>query len=112
MASTPKYVVQRYGRASQLRVETEEDVEHLDEFGMYHWIATSAPVAAFHCDPRFLSFLDYDGNGRIRSDEVIRTIRWIFKVLKSRSRLVKREGLIYVAEASPTVPSESIRTRC
>lgn len=104
MASARKHVVQRYGRAYQLRIRTEEDLARLDEFGVHHWIATAAPVSAFQGDPRFFAFLDYDGNGRIRSDEVLRALRWLFKVLKSRSRLLKREGVVYLADLDTTTP--------
>ena len=104
MRPAPKHVVKRYGKAYQLRIETEQDVERLDEFGIHHWIATSAPAASFQCDPRFLAFLDADGNGRIRVDEVLLAKRWIFKCLRNRARMMRGEDSVVLDDLDTFTP--------
>jgi len=84
----PNHVVRRYGRVYQLRIETENDLEKLDAFGIDHWVATAAPIASFNCDQLFLKFLDYDGNGRISTTDIFQAKAWLFKVLNNRKNLV------------------------
>jgi hypothetical protein len=42
-----------------------------------HWIATSAPTLGLACDPRLLSLLDEEGDGRVRAEEVRAAIAWV-----------------------------------
>jgi len=46
------------------------------------WAAISVPVAGLHFDATTLAFLDADGDGRIRCDELRAAIRWFFNVLR------------------------------
>ncbi len=71
----------RIGRAVQMRIRGAEDLallRHLDEA---HWVATSAPVNAFHLDTGFLAEMDPTGNGRITSDEVMAASDWLLATL-------------------------------
>jgi len=46
------------------------------------WMATSAPIEAFRCDPGFIEQVNGDGSGRISSDELKSAVRWLLDVLK------------------------------
>jgi hypothetical protein len=67
----------RTGTTYQLGLNSCEDLRDVLELDEALWVATSAPVSAFRCDPQFLSMVDVDGNGRINSDE----LRWAIEFL-------------------------------
>ncbi|MGD2175386.1 MAG: hypothetical protein PVJ27_08290, partial [Candidatus Brocadiaceae bacterium] len=77
----------RFGRTYQLRIRDAAGLEDALELDNALWIATSAPVAALNCDERFLRFVDADGNGYIRCDELRTAIRWLLDRLSDVSRL-------------------------
>lgn len=79
----------RYGRTYQLRLRTAEDLEHVLTLDDSLWVAMSAPISGLNCDREFLDFVDYDQNGRIRSDEVRAAVRWLFERVGDRSRLAE-----------------------
>ena len=83
----------RYGRTCQLRIEDYRDIISIPDLNDALWTATSAPVSAFDCDPAFAAFMDSDGNGRIRTDEVRAAIQWL------QSRISQPEKLHWGAEA-------------
>ena len=78
---------QKIGKTYQLRLDEPADLEAVLSLDDSLWVATSAPVGAFRCDPAFTAMLDGDGNGRINSDEVRAAIRWLL------ARLADRDGL-------------------
>ena len=78
---------QRVGQTYQLQIACAEDLETVLSLDESLWMATSAPVSAFRCDPKLLAYLDTDGNGRIQSDEVKAAIRWLLDRLADRARV-------------------------
>ncbi|MBN2451159.1 MAG: hypothetical protein JXR77_12265 [Lentisphaeria bacterium] len=66
-----------YGRTYQLVIDSAASLAEVLDLDESHWVATSAPTAAFRCDAGFLAFLDADGSGRITSDEVRNAVRWL-----------------------------------
>jgi len=79
----------KYGKTYQLRLETAADLEHILALDESLWVATSAPVGAFRCDPRLTALLDKDGTGRINTDEVRAAVKWLLGVLEDRTRLTE-----------------------
>ncbi|MBT7302080.1 MAG: hypothetical protein HN849_21310 [Victivallales bacterium] len=78
---------QKYGRTYQLRIESADDLNALLGMDETLWVATSAPVASFRCDPKLLAILDTDANGRICSDDLKAAIRWLLARLADPSQL-------------------------
>jgi len=76
-----------FGGNYKLKIKKAEDLQHVLKLPETRWVATSAPVSSFSCDPLFLKCLDADHNGRIRSDEVKAAIAWLFGVLAKRFSL-------------------------
>lgn len=85
----------KVGKTCQLRVETAEDLEAALSLDESLWVATSAPVSAFRCDPEFLALVDSDGGGRIHTRELKAAVRWLLGMLSDRSRLA--DGVDVVA---------------
>lgn len=65
------------GRMAQVALQTGEDIAHLDELDKKHWLALSMPVKGVRFDARMLAFMDTDGDGRIRTGEVLGAIDFL-----------------------------------
>lgn len=70
-------VFKRFGRALHLRINDAEDLRQVLTLDEAHWVATSAPIVTINADQRFLTFLDDDGDGRIRVEEVCHAVSWL-----------------------------------
>ena len=79
----------RLGGADQLLIEKPEDLAHIASLDEARWVATSLPTGSLTCDRKFLDYVDFDHNGRIRTDELRAAQTWLFHVLKDRSRLAE-----------------------
>ncbi len=79
----------RYGKAFQLVVRSAKDIPNVLKLDDSHWAVTSAPITAFKCDAQLLRALDYDNNGRIRTDELRGAIRWCLETLSDTSGMDK-----------------------
>jgi hypothetical protein len=78
----------RLGGFDQVRLETAEDIEHLDELDQKLWAALSCPVNGLEFDPSTLAMLDSDSDGRVRVKEVLAAVRWTRSVLKNMDILL------------------------
>ncbi len=67
----------------RLRIQGTADLRHLLDMDEALWAASSAPVDGLHFDKPTLSFLDADGDRRIRCEELRAAVRWFFQVLKA-----------------------------
>lgn len=72
---------QKYAKAYHLVIEGAAGLRDMLAIDDSFWAATSAPTTAFREDAAFLSFLDSDHNGRIRSDEVRAAAKWLLGML-------------------------------
>jgi hypothetical protein len=75
-------------RTTQLVLETADDLEAATQLPDALWVATAATVDTLRLDRGFLSLVDADGDGRVRSDEIRAAIRWALGVFRDRSRFV------------------------
>ncbi|WP_171818052.1 kinesin [Pyxidicoccus fallax] len=77
-------VYRRYGGSLQVDLPSFDVLEEAVRIPETQWIATACPLEGLSCDPRFLSLMDTDGNGRIRVAEVRSAVEWAAKRLKDR----------------------------
>jgi hypothetical protein len=80
-------IFKNYGRSYQLRIQNAQDLEKIKVLDEVHWAATSVPISSLNCDPVFVSYVDTDQNGRIRTNELKAAQTWLFRFLTNRSRL-------------------------
>jgi hypothetical protein len=98
---TAPLVYRRYGGSLQV------DLPHFEALlGAIHipetqWMATACPLEGLQCDPRFLSFMDTDGNGRIRVAEVREAVKHTAKLLQSRKGADARSDVLELDALSP-----------
>ena len=95
-SSLSPMVFRNYGTNFQLRMESAEDLAHIQELEEARWAATSTPVRSFLCDPGFLSYLDPRKTGRIRTDQVRSAQAWLFHMLADRGRLTEGTDVLRI----------------
>ena len=76
---------QKLGRSSQAVVATPNDLADVCALPDGLWVATAATIDTLRLDKVFLSLVDADADGRIRSDDVRASIKWLFALLKDTS---------------------------
>lgn len=96
-----KFTFVNYGGAYQLRINTIEDLDYLDELDEAFWLATSAPIHQLRCDPVALEMLDYNKNGRIICREIRRTHRWLRGVLRRTAGIDQRQETLILEDINP-----------
>ncbi len=90
-----------------LVVEKPEDLAHLENFDEALWMATGVPIDTLTCDRAFLEYVDHDGNGRVRTDEVREAYRWLARMLADRSALAEKSSVLRLAAIDTSHPDGS-----
>ena len=65
------------GRMAQARIETGDDVANLAELDKKHWLAISMQTKGVRFDQRTLELMDTDGDGMIRTPELIAAVEFL-----------------------------------
>ena len=81
------------GRMAQVRFVTGEDIARLAELDQKCWAALSMPTTGVRFDARMLELMDTDGDGRIRTPEVIAAIDYL------KAKNVNLDDLLKPSEA-------------
>ena len=81
------------GRMAQVRFVTGEDIARLAELDQKCWAALSMPTTGVRFDARMLELMDADGDGRIRTPEVIAAIDFL------KAKNVSLDDLLTPSEA-------------
>ena len=65
------------GRMAQVKFENGDDIASLAELDRKHWLAISMPTTGVRFDLRMLKLMDTDGDGRIRTPEVLAAVEFL-----------------------------------
>jgi hypothetical protein len=84
----------RAGGFDQVQLESGADLLALDQLDQKLWVALSCPTRGIEFDTRTLDLIDTDGDGHIRSPEIIAAAKWAGALLKNPDQLVSGEGLL------------------
>lgn len=98
------FVFHNYNGIYQLKLETAQDLELIHELEEPRWAATSAPLDQLFCDPKFLQYVDTDGNSRIRVNELKEAHRWLCAQLRDLSGVTARSDVLMLAHLDPALP--------
>jgi hypothetical protein len=88
----------RAGGVDQVVLSSGEDLNHLDELDQKLWVALSCPTRGLEFDTRTLDLIDADGDGHIRPNEILDSVRFARDVLRNLDKLFKGEGKIALAD--------------
>ncbi|MBE1425070.1 hypothetical protein H4684_001714 [Desulfomicrobium macestii] len=94
----------RLGGFDQVRLDTAEDLLHLGELDQKLWAALSCPVDGLEFDPRTLSMLDTDGDGRVRVPEILAAVNWVCTVLRDLRPLMAGSSSLPLAALDDSTP--------
>lgn len=94
----------RLGGSFQLVIENSEDIARVPELDPAHWAMTSIRIDSMVCDREFLTFMDSDRNGKIRTDEVKNAIRWMLSLLKDRSGIDSGSAELKLSAVNDSLP--------
>jgi len=81
-------IFRKFGGSYQYWVSKPEELPEILRLDPALWAALSVPTSALNADPKFLTYLDFDGNKTIRLDDVeaaVKTALKAFRDLKSFS---------------------------
>ena len=93
-----KWEFENIGGSSRVKITSGEDIAHLAELDPKMWTVLSCPVTGLEIDEKSLSFMDTDGDGKIRINDVIATSQWITGVLKNADLLLEGKDQIDLEE--------------
>ena len=75
------------GSCRQPSIVTADDMKKIIDLDSALWAVNSIPNDAVVADSEFLKFIDADGNGRIRPDELRNALKWLFGILKNYTNI-------------------------
>ena len=100
-SQTPKIQFEKVGGSLQPIIKTAADMKNLLELSPAFWSITSISLDAISMDPVFLKFMDYDGNGKIRVDEIKTAVEWVLGRFKNYSRLEQGSDTLVLEDLNP-----------
>lgn len=77
------------GGCSRVEIVKGEDIAHLGELDPKMWTVLSCPVNGLEIDEKSLKYMDWDGDGKIRVDDVIKSSKWVVSAIKSPDLLLE-----------------------
>lgn len=91
MANDKKYEwkYSSIGGMTRISIQSGEDIKHLGELDKKLWTVLSCPTSGLEFPEKTLKFIDIDGDGKIRTDEVVATAQWLTSVLSDPDLLLK-----------------------
>lgn len=91
-----KWEFDNIGGSSRVRIKSGNDIAHLAELDPKMWTVLSCPVKGLEIDEKSLAYIDADGDGKIRVNDVISTSQWITGALKNPDLLLAGSGSVNV----------------
>ena len=77
------------GGTTRVKITTGEDLKHLGELDPKMWTVLSCPVKGLELDEKSMSFMDLDGDGKIRINDVVSTSEWMTAAVKNADLLLE-----------------------
>ncbi|MDC3955094.1 hypothetical protein [Polyangium jinanense] len=103
MARAP-FIFSDYRGLVQLKLETAEDLAQIHALPAARWSSTSVPIDQLLCDEALLRYVDIDGNGRIRVQELLAAHDWLRARLRNTSRIAERTDTVHLDDLDPSQP--------
>ena len=89
-----KWDFESIGGTSRVKITRGEDIAHLAELDPKMWTVLSCPVNGLEIDEKSLAYMDCDGDGKLRVNDVICTSKWITGLLKDVDLLIEGKDSI------------------
>ena len=82
------------GGSARVRINSGEDIAHLAELDPKMWTVLSCPTTGLEIDDKSLKYMDCDGDGKLRINDVIFVSQWIMSMLKDKDLILKGSNSI------------------
>ena len=76
------------GGCPRVKISTGEDIAHLSELDPTMWTVLSCPVKGLEISDKSLGYIDMNGDGKIRVNDVVDTAEWLTGVLKNNDLIL------------------------
>ncbi|MBE6216539.1 MAG: hypothetical protein E7124_00670 [Bacteroidales bacterium] len=86
------------GGTTRVKITSGDDIAHLSELDPKMWTVLSCPVKGLEIDEKSLLYMDCDGDGKLRINDVICTSRWITGILKNTDLILNGADSIDIEE--------------
>lgn len=83
-----KWNFENIGGTTRVKITTGDDLRHLAELDPKMWTVLSCPVKGLEIDEKSLAYMDCDGDGKLRVNDVICTSRWVTGAVKDADLLL------------------------
>ena len=83
-----KWEFANIGGSSRVKITKGKDIEHLGELDPKMWTVLSSPITGLEIDDRSLKYMDCDGDGKLRINDVVAVSKWITDILKDSNLLL------------------------
>ena len=93
------------GGSSRVRISSGEDIAHLAELDPKMWTVLSCPVTGLEIDDKSLAYMDADGDGKIRVNDVISVSQWVTGMLKNTDLLLEGKDSIDIENIDQESPA-------
>ena len=101
---------QKIGGSRQLVLDKAEDLEQIPVLDEALWAVTAMPADSVIMDREFLTFLDADGNGRIRPEELKNAVKWLTGVLNDYFGIDSASDTLCLSALNPDHPDSEQAT--
>ena len=91
-----KWDFENVGGTTRVKITTGEDIAHLPELDPKMWTVLSCPVKGLQIDEKSLEYMDCDGDGKLRINDVVSTAEWITAALKDADLLIEGKDSISI----------------
>lgn len=95
-----KWNFDNIGGTTRVKITTGEDLKHLGELDPKMWTVLSCPVKGLEIDEKSLTYMDCDGDGKIRISDVVSTSKWMTAVLKNADLLLEGKDCIDIEDVN------------
>ncbi len=84
------------GGSFRVSISSGEDLAHLAELDPKMWTVLSCPTTGLEISDKSLKYMDCDGDGKIRVNDVVEVSQWITGILKDKDLLLKSSDNINI----------------
>ena len=84
-----KWTFNTVGGVARVKISSGADIAHLDELDPTMWTVLSCPVSGLVIDEKSLSYVDCDGDGKIRVNDVVATAKWLTGALNNPDAILE-----------------------
>ena len=89
-----KWNFENIGGTTRVKITTGDDIAHLSELDPKMWTVLACPVNGLEIDEKSLLYMDCDGDGKLRINDIVCTSKWATGVLKNADLLIKGDDSI------------------